>query len=275
MQISVEVQVLQDTQILIQSELLRHVADAALDLLRVGRDVDAQDPQDASVNHHQPGDQTEERGLAGPVRSDQGCERPMADVERDTVERLDDVARVAVERLADIAAAEDRCMPCRRTHRCPSAVGTAGETRGFCGGATPPGTRSRVPTLPSTGAISCASASCCCSNASCASAACNRAAASAISSGRGPAMVRARAFWVATSRASASATSSGRGPATARARAFWVTTSLASATSQAALALSTSCWLTAPPTGRSRRGLRRSYCRRAFAASAFADSRIA
>jgi hypothetical protein len=43
MQISVEVQVLQDTQILIQPELLRHVADAALHLLRVSGDVDAQD----------------------------------------------------------------------------------------------------------------------------------------------------------------------------------------------------------------------------------------
>src|SRR5262245_26968489 len=126
MQISIEVQVLQDAQILVQSELLRHVCDAALDLLRVSSDVEAQNLQDASISHHQPGDQTEERGLAGPVRSNQGCERPVADVEGDIVERLDDIARVAAERLADIATAEDRCIPSRRTHRCPSAVGPVG-----------------------------------------------------------------------------------------------------------------------------------------------------
>ncbi len=125
-QISVEVEVLQDTQILIQPELLRHVADAALDLLRVSGDVEAQDLQDASVSHHQPGGQTDERGLAGPVRSDQGCEHPVADVEGDTVERLDDITCVAAERLTDVAATEDRCVLSRRTHRCPSAVGPVG-----------------------------------------------------------------------------------------------------------------------------------------------------
>src|SRR4029450_693543 len=116
----------QDAQVLIQSELLRHVADAALDLLRVSGDVDAQDLQDASISHHQPGDQTDERGLAGPVRPDQGCEPPGVDVQGDTVERLNDVACVAAERLTDVAATEDRCVPSHRTHRCPSAVGPVG-----------------------------------------------------------------------------------------------------------------------------------------------------
>ena len=51
----------------------------------------------------------------------------MADVDRDTVERLDDIARIAAERLADVTATEDRCVASSRTHRCPSTVGPVGD----------------------------------------------------------------------------------------------------------------------------------------------------
>ena len=102
--VGVEVQVLLDGQVLVQAEPLRHVADAGLDLLRVGGDVDAQHLQLAGVGRHQPGGQADERRLAGAVRPDQGRERAAAGLERDAVERLHDFARLAAERLADVAA---------------------------------------------------------------------------------------------------------------------------------------------------------------------------
>jgi hypothetical protein len=70
MQIRVQVKVFLDAQILIQPESLRHIANAVLDLLRVGGHVDAQDTQLSGIGGHQSSGQTDERGLPRSIRSD-------------------------------------------------------------------------------------------------------------------------------------------------------------------------------------------------------------
>src|SRR5262249_1867673 len=105
--VSVEIEVLLNGQVFVQPELLRHVANAFLHLLRVGRDVVAQHLQLSRIGPHQPGRQTEKRRLAGAVRSDQGRQHPVADPTGDGVKRLDGFAGVAAKRLADVAGRYD------------------------------------------------------------------------------------------------------------------------------------------------------------------------
>ena len=116
MQIGVEVEVFLDAQVLVQPESLRHVADAGLDLLRIGGNVDAENLKRAGIGGHQSGGQTHQRGLARAVRSDQRGERAAPDLEGDIVERPRGFAFIALKRLMDLAADNDMRHRPGRTH---------------------------------------------------------------------------------------------------------------------------------------------------------------
>ena len=49
MQVGVKVQVLLNGEVFVQAELLRHVADASLNLVGMGGDIDIQHPQFAGI----------------------------------------------------------------------------------------------------------------------------------------------------------------------------------------------------------------------------------
>ena len=118
--VGIEVQVLQNAQVLVQPEPLRHVADAFLDLLGVGGHIDIQDLQLARVGRHQPRRQPNERRLARTIGPNQGREHPRTDLQGDGIERLDHFAGVAAECLADVAAHQDRRVSSGGAHRGPS-----------------------------------------------------------------------------------------------------------------------------------------------------------
>ncbi len=106
MEVGVEVEVLLNGEVLVEPELLRHVADAVLHRLRVAGDVDAEHVEVAAVGRQQPGDQADERRLAGAVGADQRRQPAVLDGERDVVERRDGLAGLALEALADVAAGD-------------------------------------------------------------------------------------------------------------------------------------------------------------------------
>ena len=120
--VGVEIEIFQDAQILVQAEFLRHVADAVLDLLRVGADIDAQDFQLAAVGCHQAGDQAEKRRLARAIRSDQRRERAPGNVQRDAVQGVHDfsVSRRNILRIS---------CPTTRPASCVSSCLSAAMTR--------------------------------------------------------------------------------------------------------------------------------------------------
>ena len=102
MQIRVEVEVFLDAEILVQPESLRHVANAVLDLLGVGGNVDAQDAQLTGIGGHQSSGQTHERGLPRSIGSDQRSERAAPDFEGNVVEGARSLACVAGKRLVNL-----------------------------------------------------------------------------------------------------------------------------------------------------------------------------
>ncbi len=104
MEVGVKVHVLLNRQVLVEAELLRHVADAVLHRLRVPGDVDAEHGEVAAVGGEQAGDQADERRLAGAIGADQRRQPAMLDSQRDVVEGGDDLAACPLELLADVAA---------------------------------------------------------------------------------------------------------------------------------------------------------------------------
>ena len=83
-----ELQVLQDGEVLVEAEALRHVADVALDLLALGADVEAERRAAAAVGREQPAQHAQRGGLARAVGAEEavdlaalarawrGCARP-------------------------------------------------------------------------------------------------------------------------------------------------------------------------------------------------------
>jgi hypothetical protein len=63
----VEAQVLLDGQVLVQAEALGHVADALLDALGLGRDVEADDGAAATRRIQDPAEHPDRRGFSGSV----------------------------------------------------------------------------------------------------------------------------------------------------------------------------------------------------------------
>jgi hypothetical protein len=108
MQVGVEIKIFLDAQILVQAESLRHIADAVLHFLRMGRDVEAEHMKLALVRDEQTGGQTNQRDLAGPTGANQCSQSARAYLERDATERLNFLARWTAEALAQTAA-DQRC----------------------------------------------------------------------------------------------------------------------------------------------------------------------
>ena len=107
-QIGVEIEIFLHGEVFIQAEALRHVADARLDLLRIGRHVDAENLQFARFGAQQPGRQPQQGGLAGAVGTDQRGQGARADGERDIGEGLHHFAIVAAKFLVHMSAHQDR-----------------------------------------------------------------------------------------------------------------------------------------------------------------------
>ncbi len=83
---AVEVDVLLDRQILVERELLAHVADLGLDLLRLGRDVEAGDRARSGGRRQEAGEHPDRRRLAGPVRAEKAEDLAPPDVEGDPID---------------------------------------------------------------------------------------------------------------------------------------------------------------------------------------------
>src|SRR6185312_6021454 len=107
---------------------LRHVADAVLYLLRIAADFGAEHPQRAGIGRHQPGNQTDERGLAGAIGADQRGERAGLHVERNAIERLDDLAGLAAKAFAQLARMDRGRAIAGGIHEAllPAALGVSG-----------------------------------------------------------------------------------------------------------------------------------------------------
>ena len=69
-----ELQVLQDRQVLVEAEALRHVADVALDLLALRADVVAERRAAAAVGRQQPAQHAQRGGLAGAVGAEEAVD---------------------------------------------------------------------------------------------------------------------------------------------------------------------------------------------------------
>src|ERR1051325_11189757 len=86
--IRIQVEVLRDSQILVQAETLWHVAYPVLDGLRVLAHIDTEHGQLTHVDLHRARHEAQKGGLSGAVGSDQGDERSEAHFERQVLERL-------------------------------------------------------------------------------------------------------------------------------------------------------------------------------------------
>jgi len=104
-EIGIEIQIFLHREIFVQAELLRHVADAILHLLRIGADVDVQNCHLAAIGSHQTCNQANQRGLARAIRSDQRRETAVRHHQRDSVERRYHFTAFAQKSLANVAPA--------------------------------------------------------------------------------------------------------------------------------------------------------------------------
>ncbi len=77
-----ELQVLQDRQVLVEREALRHVADVVLDLLALGADVVAERRAAAAVGRQQPAQHAQGGGLAGAVGAEEAVDLAAAHAHR-------------------------------------------------------------------------------------------------------------------------------------------------------------------------------------------------
>ncbi len=89
LEVGVEVQILLDGEVLVQTEALRHVAQGGLHRQGIQCGIQVQHMDAAGIGHQQAGGQAHQGGLAGPVRADQPGHPPRLDGEAHPVECLD------------------------------------------------------------------------------------------------------------------------------------------------------------------------------------------
>ncbi len=148
MQVCVKIEIFLDAQILIQPEALRHIADAILDVLRLGDDIEPHDFERTLVRHHQSGGQPDERGLARAIRAHERGKRAVAGLQRDAVEGLHHFSGFAAESLADRAGGQ-RHVPGRMAHDPFSGLLAPPAEIGLKGRTTVAGMPSRRPSVGS------------------------------------------------------------------------------------------------------------------------------
>ena len=112
-----EFEVLADRQVLVEGEALRHVADVALDLLRLASGCRSRGRCPAAVGPEQPADHADRRRLAGAVRPEEADDLAFATLEVDVV---DD--RLVAEALGQPVHVDDRCAAAAFMTR-PRSVG--------------------------------------------------------------------------------------------------------------------------------------------------------
>src|SRR3569832_1021135 len=88
LQVGIEVEVLLYAEILVEVEVLRHVAECSLHREGLAGGIQAERADAAGVGHQQPGRQTQQSGLARPVRPDQPGHHAGADGEAHAIQRL-------------------------------------------------------------------------------------------------------------------------------------------------------------------------------------------
>ena len=97
-----EAQVLADRQVLPQRESLRHVADVALDRLRLAPDVEAEARPFAAVGRQQPAQHPDRRGLAAAVGTEEAEDLAAAHGQREILDHV-----VVAEALVEAAHVDD------------------------------------------------------------------------------------------------------------------------------------------------------------------------
>src|SRR5690606_16360218 len=105
-----ELEVRAHREIEIERELLRHVADPALDLLGLPRDVGPCDDGLAAARREQAREHADGRRLSGTVRAEVTEDLASLDVERDVVDRLE-VAEALLEVLDHDGVADHALAP--------------------------------------------------------------------------------------------------------------------------------------------------------------------
>ena len=93
MQIGVEVKIFPHAEIFIQTEALRHIADAILNRLRVGRDINAQYLELPFVGCHQSGHHPQQSGFTRAIGANQRRERACLHFQRDVSDSMNCLAR--------------------------------------------------------------------------------------------------------------------------------------------------------------------------------------
>src|SRR5205085_374070 len=133
---AVQTDVLADGEILVQREALAHVADVALDALRVARDVVAGDRRPATRRRQQPGEHPDRRRLACAVGAEEAEHLAALDVERHAIHGREAAEPpreiVGVDRRVGSRAAHAASAPSAspmRAMNTSSTVGGVGSTR--------------------------------------------------------------------------------------------------------------------------------------------------
>ncbi len=89
LQVGIEVEVLLHGEVFVKAEALRHVADAALHLQRLGCGIHAEYGDASRVRHQQAGSKPHQGGLAGGIGTDQSGDHAMADAKADLLQGID------------------------------------------------------------------------------------------------------------------------------------------------------------------------------------------
>ena len=113
-------QVLLDRQILVEREFLRHVADFALDLQRLGADVVAEHAALAAVGRQKPAHHPDRRCLSGPVRTQEPGDLAGGDIHRDMVD--DGLVAERLHQAADLDRIHRPACPCAASGSCASTI---------------------------------------------------------------------------------------------------------------------------------------------------------
>ena len=82
---AIELKVLVRRQLVVERELLRHVADEALDLLQLPRDIQAADPRLPAARLEQSAQEPNHCGLARAIRAEKAKDGALLDLEADVI----------------------------------------------------------------------------------------------------------------------------------------------------------------------------------------------
>ena len=107
-QVRIQIEVLGDAQILVQTEALRHVTDAILHRLRHGYHIDAEHLEAAGIGPHESRDQPHQRRFARAVGADQRGQLTLARLDRDRFERGDGGLIFGSKHLVHVVRAQRR-----------------------------------------------------------------------------------------------------------------------------------------------------------------------